>query len=907
MSGVPPTASLPAQGHLETLVAHLPDLVFRLDHELRYLFVSPLIEGWTGIPPEKFIGKTGREMEMEGAAWDLFEAAALRVLSRGQPEAVSFTDRGRRLRSRLLPERDASGRLVSLVGITGDITDQVQTDGALRISEEKFAKVFHGSTVAMAITRMRDGLFIEINDRWLEVTRFARENVVGKTSVGLNFWKDPNERKRFVRELTTHGAVRNELYQFVRPGGEEWTGLVSAQVSEFDGEEVIISWIVDFTERKFFEEALRESEMLARARAAELQTVLDTVPAAVWIARDPRGDHIDANRFGADLLRRAPGTNVSLSAPGDDRPRNFRVARNGVPLSDEELPIQAAARQGIEIRGSEMELVFDDGTLVHLLGNAAPVRGAEGAVRGSVGAFIDITEQKQASAERDRLAAQRHLALNAANLGWFSYEGQTGLTTLDRCYAEILGVEGPVRWSREEILKLIHPDDRARVTATLDAALDPKDPRPYATEYRVIRPDGQLRWVEVHGIAKFEGEGSSGRVASFVGIVADVTMRKETERALKELDRRKNEFLAVLSHELRNPLAPIRNSVHLLDRAPPGSGAAVRAREVLKRQVDHLTRLADDLLDLTRVDHGKIELRMATLDAREVVRRACADAAGLFGQRDVDLESAEAGEPLWVQVDRARLTQMVGNLVTNALKFTPPGGRVRVGVHRRGVSCEVSVSDTGVGIEPENLERIFEPFVQSERTRHGQGGLGIGLALVRELAARQGASVHAESAGPGKGSEFIIQLPLADPPPPPVGARDERATVGLSILIVEDNEEAAATLAEVLALKGHRTTFVGTGRGGTDAVASRVPDVLLCDVGLPDMEGYDVIRTVRSMPGGKSVFAIALTGYAQPQDENEAVAAGFDAHLAKPASPEELDALLVKAARLRSGLHGRCG
>jgi signal transduction histidine kinase/ActR/RegA family two-component response regulator len=371
---------------------------------------------------------------------------------------------------------------------------------------------------------------------------------------------------------------------------------------------------------------------------------------------------------------------------------------------------------------------------------------------------------------------------------------------------------------------------------------------------------------------------------------------------LEEADRRKDEFLAVLSHELRNPLAPIRNGIELLERSPSGA-VARRALEVLRRQTDHLVRLVNDLLDVTRITHGKIELRLARVDARELVRRAFADAGAEFEQRRVELLlHCRAGEPLWVEVDEARLGQMITNLLHNALKFTPAGGRVQLCVQRAAGCCEVRVRDTGIGIDGADLRRIFEPFVQVERTRHTHGGVGIGLALVRKLAELQGGAVHAESGGAGAGAEFVLRLPLA-PPPDDVPSRspDVNDARPLSIVVIDDNEDVALTLADLLEQLGHAVVTARSGAAGLEAVAARAPDVLLCDVGLPDMSGYDVIRAVRARAGGRGPFAVALTGYAQPRDRELAAGAGFDAHLGKPAGMEELEELLARAGRERAG------
>lgn len=380
----------------------------------------------------------------------------------------------------------------------------------------------------------------------------------------------------------------------------------------------------------------------------------------------------------------------------------------------------------------------------------------------------------------------------------------------------------------------------------------------------------------------------------------DITARKEAERALSEADRNKTEFLALLSHELRNPLATISNSVHLLEHAEPGSEVARRAREALRRQTGHLTRLVDDLLDVARITHGKVELQMSRLDALEVVGRTCEDLRGRYEQRGVELRWAAGAGPIWIEADAARLAQMVGNLLTNALKFTPPGGHVEVSVGHHGGACRVAVRDDGVGIDPADLGPIFTPFVQAERSRHRSGGgLGLGLALVRELARLHGGLVQASSEGHGKGAEFALLLPVAAGPPAPraAPARPPEEARGLSVLIVEDNEDAGNTLAELLVRSGHEAVLVSGGRAGVEAASRLRPDVLICDIGLPDMSGLEVVRAVRAASGAPPPFAIALTGYAQDDDRARALVAGFDAHLAKPMSLDALQGLLNEAAR----------
>jgi signal transduction histidine kinase len=295
-----------------------------------------------------------------------------------------------------------------------------------------------------------------------------------------------------------------------------------------------------------------------------------------------------------------------------------------------------------------------------------------------------------------------------------------------------------------------------------------------------------------------------GTVSSLLAVTRDVTAWKKAEIELREADRRKSDFIAMLSHELRNPLAPIRNSLVLLERTAPGTDAHSRAREVLVRQTEQLSRLVDDLLDIGRLTHGKIVLQPTHLDAREVVRASCDAVRPLFEDRGVVLDLEVSSESAWVEADRERLGQMVGNLLNNALKFTPPAGRVSVRVYPLGDSCEILVRDSGAGISPGDLDRIFEPFVQGAGARLSHGGMGVGLSLVKELASRQGGAVRLSSQGHGKGAEFVIALPRAAPPDS--GVRHPSPEAGpppLAIFLVEDNEDSARSLADLLELDGH--------------------------------------------------------------------------------------------------------
>jgi signal transduction histidine kinase/CheY-like chemotaxis protein len=368
------------------------------------------------------------------------------------------------------------------------------------------------------------------------------------------------------------------------------------------------------------------------------------------------------------------------------------------------------------------------------------------------------------------------------------------------------------------------------------------------------------------------------------------------ERALMEADRRKDQFLAVLAHELRNPLAPVMNAAEILRKRGGDDPLVQRSREIIERQVQHMARMIDDLLDASRVSRGKMMLRPERIDLASIVRATVEDRRSEAERASLALDVVVPRLPVWTQGDKTRIAQAVGNLLHNAIKFTDSGGRVCIELTVEGKSARITVKDSGVGIRSEILDRVFEPFSQDDQTlARTQGGLGIGLALVKGLVELHDGTVSAESQGPGRGSEFRIVLPLKDGAMQSAAGDVEQRSGRRRVLVIEDNVDAAEMLAALLELAGHSTAIAHDGAQGLVAAREFRPDIVLCDIGLPgDLDGYAVARAFRGSVELSACVLVALTGYGQEADRARALQEGFDLHLTKPFNPRQLEDLIRK-------------
>jgi PAS domain S-box-containing protein len=632
---------------------------------------------------------------------------------------------------------------------------------------------------------------------------------------------------------------------------------------------------------------VRRAERLAREQGELLRVTLSSIGDAV-IATDTGGRVTFLNPVARALTGWA-----SEKAAGRPLSEVFRLL-NEKSRRPVENPAERALREGAVVGlANHSVLVARDGTERPIEDSAAPIRDADGKVVGAVMVFRDVSERRRA--EWALKESQDHLRLmveSVTEYAIFSLD-PAGIVSSWNTGAERVFGYAEAEIIGRDYATLFSPEDRTAGLPAQELGTAVRDGRAGHDGWR-LRKDGSRFFASGTVTPLREGDGP---LLGFTKVTRDITQRRRAEEAMREADRRKDEFLAMLAHELRNPLAPISNALQLVRL----TGSDVRqACEMMERQVEHLVRLVDDLLDVSRITRGKIELRKERVDLAAVVMRAVEGARPLIDARRHELGMTLPNQSLPVNVDPMRLAQVVWNLLNNAAKYTAEGGGIAVTVGQEGDGAVVRVRDTGMGIPAGMLDKIFDLFAQAERTLdRAEGGLGIGLTLVRRLTEMHGGTVEAHSDGPGQGSEFVVRLPLAAEAATPVGpveslpARPHGPPIrGRRILIVDDNRDSAESLATLLRLLGNDVRTAYEGRQALAVAGAYRPDLVVLDIGLPGLNGYDVAAQLRTMPGLTGAVLVALTGYGTEEDRHQAQTAGFNHHMVKPVNFDALQALL---------------
>jgi PAS domain S-box-containing protein len=638
----------------------------------------------------------------------------------------------------------------------------------------------------------------------------------------------------------------------------------------------------DITAHRREQEERRRAEEALRASEHRFREFADTAPAMLWVTEaDGACSYLSRGWFA--FTGQTPVEGLGFGWLDAVHPADREQART--------IFIAATLRRtafALEYRARRA-----DGAYRWVLAAGQPRLHTDGTFHGFVGSVIDIHDRK--------LAEHRlELTVDAGRVGLWHCDLPFDVLVWNRQVKEHFGVHPDTPVTFDLFLRRLHPDDREPTLAAIETALTGQTT--FDHQYRTIGEDGQTRWVRAVGRADYE----DGRPARFDGVTIDVTELVTLREKAEGASRVKDEFLAMLGHELRNPLAPILTALQLLKLR--GVEAGERERAIIERQVRHVVGLVDDLLDVSRITRGRIDLRKEPVDPADIVARGVEIASPLLEQQRHVLE-VDVPRGFTIEADPGRLAQVVANLLTNAAKYTEPGGRVSVTARPEGNEIALRVRDTGFGIDARMLPRIFDLFVQERQTlARSQGGLGLGLAIVRSLVELHGGTVSAASSGTSAGSEFTVRLPLHERTSAAPGSEPSRGTArrpeaavdpaecGARVLIVDDNEDAATLMGTLLHALGYEARVVHDGPSALAEAERFAPQLALVDLGLPVMDGFDLAQRFRGHPTLGRTTLIAVTGYGQARDRDMTAHAGFSAHLTKPVDVDELRTVLATLA-----------
>ena len=758
-----------------------------------------------------------------------------------------------------------------------DAIESSRAEHARRESERRFRTMADQAPV-MIWVREPDGACSFLSRSWYDFTGQTPDQALGSG------WLDavnPIDRT-FVQTIFDSASERRDPFRIeyrlrARDGDYRWVIDTAAPRFADDGTfHGYVGSLIDITERKRTEVALQESEGRFRRMA-------DSAPVLIWVSGiDQRFTWF--NQPWLDFVGRSLAQEI-----GDGWTENVHPA-------DVERCVRAY-RDAFDARNPfamEFRMRRRDGEYRSLLDEGVPLYDGEGSFAGYIGSCFDVTEERrkeqalrearnQLRTVTDTMAALvtrvgRDLRFVWANRGYMEWRGLSA--------DEIEG---------HRIEEIVGTDTFARLKPYIDRVLDGES---VEFEIQVPVPGRGMPWLYASYVPTYEDGGD--RPDGWVSVVIDISRRKELEDALKDADRRKDEFLASLAHELRNPLAPMQNALQIMALRKGDSDEVERARAMLQRQMRQMVRLIDDLLDVNRISRGKIQLRKEPIDVATAVASAIETSRPLIDELGHSLDVELPAEPIVVEADLTRLAQVFGNLLNNAAKYTEHNGHLSVRVVRENACAIVEVRDNGVGIASDKVDSLFEMFTQVDSgVAHARGGLGIGLAIAKRLAELHGGTIEAASEGPGRGSVFTVRLPAlprgdaSRAPPQIVASGFDANAARRRVMIAEDHKDSAASLARLLEILGNSVRIARDGEEAVDIAEQFRPHVILLDIGMPKMNGYDACRRIREAAWARDVTIVALTGWGQESDRRRSREAGFDHHLVKPVEIEALEQVLA--------------
>lgn len=820
------------------------------------------------------------------------------------------------------------GRPVKYYGTHSDITEQKKAEAALKESERKYHDLFNSIDEGYCVIEVLfDDHGNPVDYRFLEVNQ-AFERQTGLTQAAGRCMREmaPDHEQEWF-DIYGNIAVAGESLRFQQHADALgfYYDVYAFRIGEPEQRRVAILF-KDITDRKQAEDARELYAKLAEEKAVWLQNIIDLMPAGIWIS-DHTGKVVTVNQAAVDLyggrspLAGSPEeyTSYQLFLPGTDEPVVFepyvpKEALTGVVLDFERFD----GTRGTQV-ASTQALRDQHGTIINYVAIAmdiTPLRQAEMALQESEKNALDLVEELRQSKEELKAALQS-AEQKTAELNATIKAVPDGLTVYN-LKGEMVFANDVVKHGLESYAGSVQGDLKQRMEVMRSTYLDGTAIKFEDTGlYRALSKGETVK--DSVAVTRLNSgkilytssscapiKDTAGEITGAVMIQNDITKRiqleKQTEDLVKKLleaDQNKNAFINILSHELRNPLASIMMSLDLLDQAPAGGKQATRALEVAKRQGKQLSFLVDDLLEVTRISRNKITLKKEAVELNELIHKAAQDYQPQFLEKNVGLE-VKLTSPIYIKADPYRLTQAIGNLLHNAAKFTSENDQVIVTVSEDSNSRKAVITsqDTGHGIDPEYLGNILDPFIQADQSLdRSLGGLGLGLSIVKGIVELHGGTVEAFSEGKGKGSRFTIRLPL---PEKYIGIQehngrlDPRSNQSLNILMIEDNKDLADIMCELIEYIDHKAVAVHDGTTGLAKAKELRPDVIICDIGLPDMSGYKVAKLIRKDSELQDTYLIALSGYAQPEDLERSKEAGFDRHLSKPVSLETLQKTLME-------------
>ena len=666
-----------------------------------------------------------------------------------------------------------------------EISDRTAIEAELREREERFSTLFNGMEDWVLVYHLnpdhQPGQLIEVNEQACQRLGYTRQELLSMSVLDLVASAQTVPQTNVERLLVEKHIVVESLHQ--TKTGQQMPVEVSATLFTLNGLPTVQAICRDITERKQTEAAIAFLNRDLQNRVDELQTLFEVIPVGIAMSDDLEFQQIRTNPEFARILGTAPDSNASWTPPSGSTMPTYKIFQHGKELTPAETPLRYAGLHGVSLQGVEIDVLRGDGTLLNLYGYASPLRDEQGQPRGSVGAFLDITDRKRTEAEREQLLERERVA------------------------------------------------------------------------------------------------------------------REQAEAA----NRIKDEFLAVLSHELRTPLNPIVGWIQLLRKGTLDQQTAAIAMETIERNAKLQTQLIEDLLDISRILQGKLTLKLEAVDLAATIEAAQETVRLAAEAKSITLQTALEPTTRSLLGDANRLQQVVWNLLSNAVKFTPPEGQVQIVLTYSATEAQITVCDTGKGISPEFIPFVFDTFRQADGTiTRTFGGLGLGLAIVRQIVELHGGTVVASSAGEGSGATFVVRLPLRSTVLPVSQSCESVAQLlslqGVRVLVVDDEVDTQALLTFILEQAGAHVTAVASAAAALETLPKSIPDVLLSDIGMAEMNGYSLMRQIRSLKPeqGGDIPAIALTAYAGEFDQQQALEAGFQQHLSKPVEPEALVKAIVQ-------------